>query len=221
MTREKVDRFERLTNSEMSVLDKAEQKELSVELKDPATDSLMEALKILDHIEEQKAKLEAKEREQEQSQLSERVSDVIAEFTGSITFVILHIVIFAAYILMNLRPGWFGISPFDPFPFLFMTLAVSLEAILLSAFILISQNRQSTRDRRRDEIDFERDRLDLKVDTLAAETIREAAVRIRNIEILLAEMNSKLGTTKNKQVSRTTKQNERNVVRNTTRRKRK
>jgi uncharacterized membrane protein len=174
------------------MLDAAETQELSHRISDPSTDKLVDALKVLDRIEEQKAKLEARELVKEQSLLSERISDVIAEFTGSVKFIVIHIIAFSAWIVLNLLPQLFGIDAFDPFPFMFLTLAVSLEAIFLSTFILISQNRQSSRDRRRDEIDFERDRLDLKVDTLAAETIREATVRIRGIEHEMRELNKQL-----------------------------
>ena len=56
-------------------------------------------------------------------------------------FVYFHIVWFGVWILINL--GFFGIEPFDPFPFGLLTMIVSLEAIFLSTFVLISQNRSS------------------------------------------------------------------------------
>jgi CRP/FNR family transcriptional regulator, cyclic AMP receptor protein len=86
----------------------------------------------------------------------ERAADWIAAFSGSITFLMLHIVFFAAWVLLNTRwlPGW---QPpmFDPFPFGLLTMVVSLEAIILSVFVLLSQNRQVAKDRIRGDIEYE------------------------------------------------------------------
>jgi uncharacterized membrane protein len=67
--------------------------------------------------------------------LQERISDVITSFCGDMRFVYIHAVLFAVWIATK----GFGS---DSFPFNFLTMAVSLEAIFLSTFILISQNRQ-------------------------------------------------------------------------------
>ena len=86
----------------------------------------------------------------------ERAADWIAAFSGSITFLMLHIVFFAAWVLLNTNwlPGW---KPpmFDPFPFGLLTMVVSLEAIILSVFVLLSQNRQVAKDRIRGDIEYE------------------------------------------------------------------
>jgi len=86
----------------------------------------------------------------------ERAADWIAMFSGSITFLMLHIVFFAAWVLLNTNwlPGW---KPpmFDPFPFGLLTMVVSLEAIILSVFVLLSQNRQVAKDRIRGDIEYE------------------------------------------------------------------
>ncbi|MEP6826120.1 MAG: DUF1003 domain-containing protein, partial [Ramlibacter sp.] len=68
---------------------------------------------------------------------SDKVAAFVATFCGSITFVWIHVVIFALWLAFNALPG---LPHFDPYPFTFLTLCVSLEAIFLSAFILISQN---------------------------------------------------------------------------------
>jgi uncharacterized membrane protein len=65
-------------------------------------------------------------------------------------FVYLHILWFTAWILLNVT-----ILRFDPFPFGLLTLIVSLEAIFLSTFVLLSQNREAARQDLRSEIDFE------------------------------------------------------------------
>ena len=83
---------------------------------------------------------------------TDRMADAIAEFCGSFTFVWVHLIWFIAWILVNLIPG----SPkFDPYPFTFLTLVVSLEAIFLSTFILISQNHDARVSERRNHLDLQ------------------------------------------------------------------
>ena len=93
----------------------------------------------------------------EQRSTGERLSDLIARFCGSMTFIWLHILWFGGWVVVNVVPG---IKHFDPYPFQFLTLTVSLEAIFLSTFILISQNRQG-------EIADRRNMLDLQINLLA------------------------------------------------------
>jgi CRP/FNR family transcriptional regulator, cyclic AMP receptor protein len=82
--------------------------------------------------------------------LLDRIADVIAAFSGSMVFLILN----GVWIAMNVVPmPWF--EPFDPFPFGLLTMIVSLEAIFLSCFVLISQDRQSAKDRVRSDIEYE------------------------------------------------------------------
>lgn len=73
--------------------------------------------------------------------IQDRIADGITSFSGRMLFVYVHIVWFAVWILLN--TGKFGIHPFDPFPYGLLTMIVSLEAIFLSTFVLISQNRLS------------------------------------------------------------------------------
>jgi len=86
--------------------------------------------------------------------LTDRISDGIARFSGSVSFVILHIFWFAGWIIANLSliPG---VAPFDPYPFNFLTLIVSLEAIFLSTFVLMSQNRMSHQADKRAHLDLQ------------------------------------------------------------------
>jgi len=81
----------------------------------------------------------------------QRVADVIAEFSGSIPFLMLNAVFFAVWLGLNAIPG----IAFDPYPFGLLTMIVSLEAIFLSIFVLVSQNRQADKDRIRNELDYE------------------------------------------------------------------
>ena len=82
-----------------------------------------------------------------------KVADWIADFSGSLPFLGLHVVAFAIWILLNVHLFPFG--NFDPFPFGFLTLVVSLEAIILSVFVLLSQNRQAQRDAVRGDIEYD------------------------------------------------------------------
>jgi len=84
--------------------------------------------------------------------LQSRVADVITSFSGRMIFAYLHIVWFGIWILLN--TGWFGLHAFDPFPYGLLTMVVSLEAIFLSTFVLISQNRLSAETERRADLDL-------------------------------------------------------------------
>jgi uncharacterized membrane protein len=82
-----------------------------------------------------------------------RVADWVANFSGSITFLVLHVGIFAVWITLNVGVLPFG--DFDRFPFGLLTMAVSLEAIILSTLLLFSSNRQSARDRIRSDVEYD------------------------------------------------------------------
>lgn len=76
----------------------------------------------------------------------DRVAGTITDFAGSMPFVYIHTLWFGLWILVNaglLLAIGLHIVPFDPFPFGLLTLVVSLEAIYLSTFVMIAQNRQS------------------------------------------------------------------------------
>ena len=82
--------------------------------------------------------------------LSDRISDTIAGFVGSVTFVALHVAWFGVWVGINLM-GW----RFDPYPFALLCMLVSLEGVLLSTFVLIKQNRMSERADRRSHLDLQ------------------------------------------------------------------
>jgi CRP/FNR family transcriptional regulator, cyclic AMP receptor protein len=82
-----------------------------------------------------------------------RIADWIAWFSGSMAFLILNGGWFIIWIGINTLP--LGVEHFDPFPFGLLTMIVSLEAIFLSCFVLISQNRQAQKDKVRADIEYE------------------------------------------------------------------
>ena len=106
---------------------------------------------------------------------SDRAADAITRFCGSMVFVWVHVVWFVAWVAMN------TVSPIkhiDPFPFNFLTLVVSLEAIFLSTFILISENRQSRVDERRSHLDLQINLLSEQENTKMLQLLKEIAEKV-------------------------------------------
>ncbi len=101
-----------------------------------------------------------------------KVSDAITNFSGQLGFVYLHLAWFGFWILAN--SGWLGMKPFDPFPYGLLTMVVSLEAIFLSTFVLISQNRLS-------ELAEKRADLDLQIGLLTEHEVTRALQMIEDI----------------------------------------
>jgi len=83
----------------------------------------------------------------------QRIADWIAWFSGSMLFLIINGLWFTIWISINVFP--LGLPQFDPFPFGLLTMIVSLEAIFLSCFVLISQNRQAAKDKIRSDIEYD------------------------------------------------------------------
>src|SRR5687767_3955667 len=84
--------------------------------------------------------------------LQSRIADALTFFSGRMIFAYVHIIWFGIWILLN--TGRFGVKPFDPFPYGLLTMVVSLEAIFLSTFVLISQNRLGEETERRADLDL-------------------------------------------------------------------
>jgi uncharacterized membrane protein len=82
------------------------------------------------------------------------VADAVTLVTGNIGFAYFSVAWFLSWIVINsgIIPG---VPPFDPYPYGLLTTTVSLEAIFLSLFVLISQNRQAARDKVRNDIEYE------------------------------------------------------------------
>jgi len=85
-----------------------------------------------------------------------RAADWISEFSGSLPFLFIHCGLFFVWIILNTGPlAGTPIGGWDVFPYGLLTMCVSLEAIILSVFVLLSQNRQVARDRVRNDIEYE------------------------------------------------------------------
>ncbi|MEI8336787.1 MAG: DUF1003 domain-containing protein [Actinomycetes bacterium] len=83
------------------------------------------------------------------------VADRVTSFAGSLKFVYIHAVWFGVWIILNVGLVHLGIKRFDKYPFGLLTMIVSLEAIFLATFVMVSQNRQAKRSDLRAQIDFE------------------------------------------------------------------
>ncbi|MCA1816157.1 MAG: DUF1003 domain-containing protein [Acidobacteria bacterium] len=95
---------------------------------------------------------------EQHSTVLQRIADWLAWFSGSMPFLISHTVWFIIWISLNtfiLPKNPDGSRGFDPFPFGLLTMIVSLEAIFLACFVLISQNRQAEKDKVKADIEYE------------------------------------------------------------------
>ena len=99
--------------------------------------------------------LEKRRAEERKASVEQKMADSITRFTGSMPFVYLHTALFGFWIVINL--GWLagcGLRPFDP-SFVVLAMIASVEAIFLSTFILISQNRMNATSERRADLDLQ------------------------------------------------------------------
>lgn len=104
------------------------------------------------------------EAHKKQSSLAERIADKVSDFVGSWFFLTIHIVWFTIWIVFKV----------EAFPYGLLTMIVSLEAILLSTIIMISQSRAGDRDRAQAEADYQ--------------TNRDAKLEIEALQLAVARM---------------------------------
>jgi len=117
------------------------------------------------------ALLEHSKKEETKKTKQEKIADAITKFTGSMTFVYLHVIIFGVWILWN--TGLLYLKAFDP-SLVVLAMVASVEAIFLSTFVLISQNSMSRKANKRAE-------LDLQVTLLAEHEITQIAGIVKAI----------------------------------------
>ena len=89
---------------------------------------------------------------EKQETTGERVADAVAGFGGSWTFIIAFAVVLTFYTALNV---WLGNKSWDPYPFILLNLFLSMLAAIQAPVIMMSQNRQDTKDRVRSELDFD------------------------------------------------------------------
>jgi uncharacterized membrane protein len=113
-----------------------------------------------------------REREHERRRGPEdRLADAITRFAGSMLFVYLHLALYGGWIVVNL--GWLPLRPFDP-TFVVLAMIASVEAIFISTFVLISQNRMAALAERRAD-------LDLQISLLAEHEISRLIALVRSM----------------------------------------
>lgn len=118
-----------------------------------------------------KALLARRQEEQTNKRGSDKLADSVTAFAGSLPFVWIHLALFGGWIVWNL--GWLGLRPFDP-SMVVLAMIASVEAIFLSTFVLISQNRMAAlADKRAD--------LDLQVSLLAEHEITRILTLVTEI----------------------------------------
>ncbi len=130
-----------------------------------------------------------KNRESEQGRgLVDRMADGIGDFSGSMTFVLVHAIWFLVWFLINT-----GVLPFlprfDPYPFILLAMIVSVEGVLLSTFVLMKQNRMQQRSDSRDHVNLQIDLLAEKEVTKALQLLR---IICRKLEISEVEGDTEL-----------------------------
>lgn len=118
--------------------------------------------------------------ETEQRTVGHRLAEGLIAVAGDMRFVYLTTLIFIAWFAINLNliPG---VAAFDPFPFGLLTMVLSVEAIYLTLFLLISQNREATRDRIRNDVEYQ-------VNLRAEMEIRELHERMTEMESMLVRL---------------------------------
>jgi uncharacterized membrane protein len=122
------------------------------------------------------ALVERRKREQSDASIQQKIADAITSFTGSMQFVYLHLFVFGFWIAANLR--WLpGISPWDQ-SFVVLAMIASVEAIFLSTFVLISQNRMAAEADRRAELDLQISLLTEHEITKMAALLNEMAAKL-------------------------------------------
>ena len=117
------------------------------------------------------ALLERQRAEDQKRTWQNKLADSVTAFTGSMRFVFIHLLLFGLWIIWNL--GWLGLKPFDP-SFVVLAMFASVEAIFLSTFVLISQNRMA-------EMADQRANLDLQVSLLSEHEITRLITLVTEI----------------------------------------
>ncbi|MFL6513526.1 MAG: DUF1003 domain-containing protein [Chthoniobacterales bacterium] len=99
-----------------------------------------------------RALIARRQQEEQRKPAQQRMADAVTRFTGSIRFVYIHLILFGSWIALNLP--WLPTPKFDP-TFVVLAMFASVEAIFLSTFVLITQNRMAEQADKRAELDLQ------------------------------------------------------------------
>jgi uncharacterized membrane protein len=122
-----------------------------------------------------------------------KIADWLTSAFGSITFLVFNIVLFISWITIN-TGGVSQIPIFDPFPFILLTMIVSLEAIVLSIIVLMSQNKQSQISTLREELDMQVNLISEREITMMLKTLKKIAEKL-DVKIDDDEFNKMIAST--------------------------
>src|SRR5437879_7247847 len=127
---------------------------------------------------------EMQERLEERRSWLDRLADAISNLSGSMGFVLVHVGWFVGWFLWNtgVIPG---VKKFDPYPFILLAMIVSVEAVLLSTFVLMKQNRMQRKSDARDHVNLQ---IDLLAEEEVTKSLRLLRAICRKTEISEAEM---------------------------------
>ena len=109
--------------------------------------------------------------------LAEHIADKVTKFAGSTPFILLHVLWFGTWIVLN-SGHFLSVTAFDPFPFSFLTLVVSLEAIFLTLLVLMSQNRMTKEADKRAHLDLQINMLDEQETTLILRMVQKISAHL-------------------------------------------
>ncbi|MBU6372683.1 MAG: DUF1003 domain-containing protein [Alphaproteobacteria bacterium] len=132
---------------------------------------------------------------------SDRLSDAIADIAGTLWFVLAHVAAFVVWAIVNAGVVT-GLAPFDPYPFVFLTMIVSMEGVLLATFVLIKQNRMSSRADERAHLDLQVGLLTEREMSKALELLAHIAERLDIPDAVDAETREMAATTSLDQLAR-------------------
>lgn len=125
---------------------------------------------------------------EEEMTTGERIADSVAQFGGSWTFIITFLVGLVIYSLINV---WLGKSAWDPYPFILLNLILSMMAAIQAPVIMMSQNRQDTRDRLRGELDYDVNRRAEAEIKALSQKLNLLSDKVVDVEELLRERSPK------------------------------
>jgi uncharacterized membrane protein len=150
--------------------------------------AISERLRRTDELLRRRVSKNANEEERAQQTFADRLADKVTDFGGSWAFIIITVVFLVAWMLFN---SWLKHDQgFDPYPYSFMDVINGMVAALLTPIILISQNRQSEKDRLRADLDYQ---INLKNELALGELLRRLDVlETERLPSLFAEQNARL-----------------------------
>lgn len=150
--------------------------------------ALSERLRRTDELLRRRVSRNANAEDAARMTLADRMADKVSEFSGSWTFISLTVVFLVAWVFVN---SWvWRDQGLDPFPYSFMDVINGIVAALLTPVILISQNRQSEKDRLKSDLDYQ---VNLKNELALTELLRRLDVlESERLPALFAEQNERL-----------------------------